>query len=73
MKPGEVNDCDGCRAITGRLFSGCMTCEVRKCASQKNIENCAYCNDYACERLMKFFETDYGAQTRLEEIRNQIN
>jgi len=70
MKPGDLTDCDGCRTISGCLFSGCLTCEIRKCASLKNIENCAYCCDYACERLTEFFSGNPIARTRLEEIRN---
>jgi hypothetical protein len=66
----DITDCDGCRANTGRLFSGCSNCEIRKCAVQKNIENCAYCNDYACERLKEHFSHDSIAQNRLEEIRH---
>jgi len=70
LKPEDITDCDRCRANTGRLFSGCLNCEIRKCAYQKNIESCAYCRDYACERLKEFFLHDSNAQTRLEDIRN---
>ena len=69
LQTEDITDCDGCRANTGRLFTGCLNCEIRKCANYKNIENCAYCNDYACEKLKKHFSLDPGAQTRLEEIR----
>lgn len=69
LQPVDITDCDGCAANTGRLFSGCLNCEIRKCASQKNVESCAYCSDYACERLEKQFSYDSSAQTRLEEIR----
>jgi predicted helicase len=72
LQAEDVTDCDGCRANTGRLFSGCFNCEIRKCVIQKNIENCAYCNDYACDRLKKHFSLDPGAHASLEEIR-QIN
>jgi hypothetical protein len=65
----DISDCDGCRAGTGRLFSGCYKCELRKCAIQKNIESCAYCSDYACDKLEKHFSLDPGAQARLEQIR----
>ena len=69
LQPEDITDCDGCRANTGRLFSGCLNCEIRKCAIEKNIESCAYCSDYACEILKKHFSLDPSAQTRLEEIR----
>jgi len=65
----DINDCNGCRANSGRLFSGCLNCEIRKCASQRNIESCAFCSDYACGILKEHFSHDSSAQTRLEEIR----
>jgi hypothetical protein len=70
FQPGDINDCDGCKANTGRLFSGCLKCEVRKCAGKKNIENCAFCCDYPCNSLKALFNHDPGAQIRLDEIRN---
>ncbi len=73
MMPEEVTDCDGCRAETGRLFSGCLKCEIRKCAILKNLTSCAYCSDYACERLTAHFSLDPGAQTMLEKIRSERN
>ena len=69
LDPEEVTDCDGCRANTGKLFSGCLNCEIRKCAIERKIESCAYCFDYACELLKKHFSLDPSAKTRLEKIR----
>lgn len=69
LKPEDVTDCDGCRAKTGRIFSGCLDCGIRKCASLKNIDNCAYCDDYACNILKKHFSVDKSSQIKLEEIR----
>lgn len=71
LKPESITDCDGCRMIDGRLFSGCLNCEIRKCAQEKNIASCAFCFDYACPKLQKHFLLDPGAQIRLEEIRRQ--
>jgi hypothetical protein len=68
----DITDCDGCKTENGRLFSGCKYCEIRKCARQKRIENCAHCNEYACERLDRFF-TDYPeAKSRLDVIRSAL-
>jgi hypothetical protein len=69
LQSGDISDCDGCRANTGRIFSGCLNCEIRKCASKNNIDNCAFCNDYACETLENHFLLDPNAKIRLEEIR----
>ena len=71
-KPEDINDCDGCKANTGILFSGCNNCYMRKCASQKQIENCAYCDDYPCDELEKFFITDKQARKTLDAIKSKL-
>jgi hypothetical protein len=68
LLPGEINDCDGCKANIGRLFSGCVKCEIRKCASQKEMENCAFCNEYFCKKLKEHFLLDPESQNRLDTI-----
>jgi Ni,Fe-hydrogenase III small subunit len=67
-KPEIITDCDGCKATGGRLFTGCIDCEIRKCAIVKQVINCAYCGEYACDKLRRHFAIDPGAQVRLEEI-----
>ena len=70
-KPEIITDCDGCKVTGGRLFTGCIDCEIRKCAIAKKVINCAYCADYACDKLRRHFAIDPGAQVSLEEIRNK--
>ena len=70
MKVEDVTDCDGCRTVTGRMFSACRQCAIRLCAMQKKIESCALCGEYVCEKLEKFFTTDPEAKSRLEFIRS---
>jgi hypothetical protein len=71
IKPEEIN-CDGCLSREGRHIGYCNICEIRKCGIQKNVENCAYCIDYKCEKLAKFHEEAPNAKNRLEEIRKQM-
>jgi hypothetical protein len=70
-KPWIITDCDGCKVNNGRLFTGCADCEIRKCAMLRKLINCAYCGDYACDKLKKHFAIDPGAQNKLEEIRKK--
>lgn len=72
LKAEDVTDCDGCRAESGRLFSGCKDCQIRKCAGNKSIDNCAHCDRYACDELKKLFVTNPEARTRLDIIRNSL-
>ncbi len=71
-KPEDISNCDGCKANTGRLFAGCANCQIRECAILKSIPNCAYCNDFACNELLKLLSLDPEAKTRLEKIHNNI-
>jgi len=71
VKPEDVN-CDGCLSESGRLIGHCKVCEIRKCGQDKRLKNCAYCDEYACEKLNKFFETAPDAKTNLEDIRNNL-
>ncbi len=68
IKPEDIN-CEGCLSEGGRVFSYCQVCEIRKCAQERHIDNCAYCNDYACEKLNEFFGRAPDAKLILEEIR----
>jgi len=49
-----------------------QNCHMRKCARQKGFENCAYCNEYTCERIEKFFAKDPDARARLDAIRSEL-
>ncbi len=68
----DITDCDGCRSDSGRLFSGSRDCHIRTCAREKKLENCAFCPEYACEKLTAIFTTDPSARTRLDAIRMNI-
>jgi len=65
----DINDCDGCKA-GGRLFVGCSSCEVRRCAIERRLESCAYCVDYGCEKLQQCFALDPDARVHLEALRS---
>lgn len=71
LTPEEVSDCDGCK-VNKRLFSGCTKCEIRDCAKNKKLINCAHCSDYPCDRLLAFFSTDPQAKILLDVIRSKI-
>ena len=68
----DINDCDGCKSENGRLFSGCKNCKIRECAIESGVDNCAYCDEYACEKLSEIFRTDPKAKKSLDTIRHKI-
>ena len=65
----DITDCDGCMSETGRLFSACKDCPIRKCARQKELESCAYCEEYVCKTLEEFLAKEPTAKTRLDKIK----
>ncbi len=50
IKAEEIN-CDGCLQKGGRLLFHCSDCAIRACGQEKDVKNCAYCNDYSCKKL----------------------
>lgn len=63
----EINDCDGCQS--SRLFVTCAQCEIRKCAMERGLASCAYCDRYACEKLKNMFDEEPRARQALERLR----
>ena len=68
----EDINCDGCLSKNGRLFSHCTVCEIRKCGREKDLINCAHCNDYPCQKLNNFFMMVPQSKITLDEIRKRI-
>ncbi len=67
ITPESVN-CDGCTTM-GELIGYCHICEIRKCGMDKKVANCAFCADYICDKLTKWFKNVPEAQERLDKIR----
>ena len=67
LKPEDIK-CNGCISKVEPFFSHCNVCEIRKCGQERNLENCALCDDYACEKLNKLLEIVPEAKLTLEEV-----
>jgi hypothetical protein len=64
--------CDGC--MVGERHGGyCGECPVRKCAVEHGVANCAYCSDYACEKLQGFWQMAPQAKANLEAVYAQLH
>lgn len=61
--------CDGCHSLTGPWMSHCAECEIRACGAEKAVDTCADCSDYACEKLIRFFEFVPEAKQSLDGLR----
>jgi hypothetical protein len=64
--------CEGCLPELGRKIDYCSKCEIRACALSKRLENCAYCADYACEKLTSFFAMAKAAKPVLDSVRASL-
>jgi hypothetical protein len=63
--------CDGCTA-DGRKIGHCAECEIRACAVERGVANCAHCEDYGCEKLSAFLAQAPNAKANLESIRRSL-
>jgi hypothetical protein len=66
FKAEDIN-CMGCKS-EGPLFSHCSNCEIRSCASGKNMPNCGHCSDYACSKLDHIFKSMPVARDCLDAV-----
>jgi hypothetical protein len=66
-----VVQCDGCMA-EGRKIGHCSECQIRLCAIERALPNCAACPDYACEQLTDFLQQVPQARANLEAVRKTM-
>ncbi len=69
VKPEDVV-CDGCQSTGSRVFSHCLTCDVRACVHGKGYTTCAECDDYnGCKTINGFFGMCPDAKPTLDGLR----
>ena len=68
IEPDDIF-CTGCASAAGRKFGHCLECGIRLCAKEKGVENCAFCDEYACEKLASFLEYVPEAKETLDRLR----
>jgi len=64
--------CDGCLSDSERLCGYCFECQVRACGMARGVVNCAYCDDYGCEKIEGFFGFVPAARATLDGIRQSL-
>ena len=68
LRPEEIV-CDGCPKDDARLFGFCEKCEIRSCARDKGVDNCAQCQDSPCGKMEAVFALDPDIRKAFEKIR----
>ncbi len=71
IKPEDIN-CDGCLSVGGRHLGYCQTCEIRQCGSEKELENCAHCQEENCEKLAGFHKFSPDAKASFEALKRKL-
>ena len=71
FNPEDI-DCLGCLLPNKQTFSHCKACKIRSCAIGKNVQNCAYCDIYGCEKISGILDAVPDAKKRLDEIRESL-
>lgn len=67
LQPAEMS-CRGCRSAT--LFVGCSACGIRACATERGVDSCARCEEYArCALIEGFHSAHPDARAALDELR----
>jgi hypothetical protein len=60
--------CDGCFGKRISKYARSY-CAIRACGIDKKVKNCAYCDDYQCEKIAKFLQNTPTAAEKLDTIR----
>jgi len=72
FKPEDI-ECDGCTTTEGRFFGNWKRCKIRVCSTGKKIVNCAYCEEYSCDKLERIFKAMPETKARLDRIKQKFN
>lgn len=65
--------CHGCKTPLRLESRMCQGCQIRDCASQQMVKNCAHCIQYPCLLIRRFVSTETDARTSLELERELIS
>lgn len=61
VEPDELR-CNGCISIKSCPYA------IKECCSEKNIDNCGYCIDMPCGRLIKMFDDIKENRKKIEAL-----
>ena len=64
--------CDGCTSGKWLSTAYAKACPIRICAESKGMPNCAFCENFICEKLQKFLQFAPELRERLVKIRAEV-
>ncbi len=69
FKTADIN-CDGCTSA-GKIVGYCQVCPIRKCAREKEVKNCGWCDDYPCSGLEEMHKAVPAAKKNLDAVKQR--
>ncbi|MFW6248325.1 MAG: DUF3795 domain-containing protein [Bacteroidota bacterium] len=60
-------ECFGCKG--DKTVNFCGKCDIRICAKNKNLNSCAFCQEFPCHMIGKVFEKNPDALERLQILK----
>ena len=67
----DIN-CYGCFWEGNKTSKMCGGCEIRNCAEEKEVKNCAYCGDYPCRYITSHLPEGSDNRKRLDKIKASL-
>ena len=71
LQSEDIN-CDGCLSKGGKLIAYCQTCDIRKCCMDKDLENCAVCDEQPCDKLTRFHQFSPEAKASSDALLKSV-
>ena len=66
--PEDIS-CVGCYEVDLENSKMCSACKVKACVVDKEVENCGYCEEYACELIDSYFSKGSEERNRLDQMK----
>ena len=64
----QIN-CEGCKGDGAKTYFCGFLCQIRQCASKKDLENCGYCEQFPdCPTLKTITDNNPQALANLKEL-----
>lgn len=80
IKPEDVG-CLSCHASIHKPW--CASCSIRQCTEERGILTCAFCDEFPCEKLQKYYEDkcrahilrqkEIGLENWLEKMKQKMS
>ncbi|MFC1563566.1 DUF3795 domain-containing protein [candidate division KSB1 bacterium] len=65
-----AEDCNGCQS--DKIDEYIVNCQFRKCAAEKGIALCCYCNEYPCPDLREYMNDKWPHHRTIDSNMKQI-